>query len=118
MSSSSAFRIYCLLLFSAGVTDFIFRPLSLVFLAPACLLSMSHSRIIVECTLKGPWIGALFGLQLLIGVALIWLGGLRHFTAIVFIITSAYCAMMDWLHTAKRISIGGRLPECNKIGEQ
>ncbi len=118
MSSSSAFRIYYLLLFSAGVTDFIFRPLSLVFLAPACLLSMSHSKIIVERTLKGPWIGALFGLQFLIGAALLWLGGLRHFMAIVFIIASAYCVIMDWLHTSTRPSIGGQLPECNKIGEQ
>jgi hypothetical protein len=61
MSSSTAFRIYYLLLFSAGVTDFIFRPLSLLFLAPACMLSVTHSKIIVERTLKRPWISALFG---------------------------------------------------------
>jgi hypothetical protein len=59
-----------------------------------------------------------FAAQLLIGAALIWLGGLRHYSAIVFLTASIYCAMTDWFNPATRLSMESQAPECNQTGEQ
>jgi hypothetical protein len=95
MTSSRIFRIYYVLLFSAGVTDFVFRPLVLGFLGPACLLSLARPEDAVRRVLGTPWIGTCFLTQFVIGALMVWAGQLRHAAAAVILVGAVYCWLCD-----------------------